>query len=288
MNRPSQQFSRRSDFALLNIDLTEEPDSFTDEHLHEHFRNIEIDLEIDDFDHFDILDAGDEEQEEGSIQPGHTHAHVPSWGNNHRHGRCRRRESSLVSEVTTDSFLSSTEVGSRRSSQSPGKLLAEILGHGDGIASSSSIRRDDDVRFPFAGRDSVSLAHGRGVPTLPCRRRENAHDNDVLLPLLNRDSVSLAGLRGVPKSRSFSHCDHGEDDVSFLSGSVCSVTVRVDTARDATSRLRGDQEEKVPDDDDEEEEEELLLLGRDSLSIAHARRVRDRGDDLLVSWPTTS
>ncbi|KAL7462648.1 hypothetical protein ACHAXS_003025 [Conticribra weissflogii] len=288
-NRPSHQSSRRSDFALLNIDLVEEPESFSDEHLHDRIRNVEIDLETDDYDFGfpvsnDCHDDDDDDDDEDDAFSGRPRVHEPSWGNRRRHRHRRIRQSSLVSDVTFDSFVSSQE---EREDPLRSSRLADVLGHSDGVASSSSFLSDDDLLYlPLGGRDSVSLAVRRGVPKPRHSRREDDDGNEVLFRhLADGDSVSLARRRGVPSLHRGCHKDGGDDEREreHERGSLC------DRASD-----------------------ELLLAGRDSLSVARARYLRERrstkqgnellrhddydddyddgyddyDDELLVSWPT--
>mmetsp|Transcript_6644 Transcript_6644/g.13844 ORF Transcript_6644/g.13844 Transcript_6644/m.13844 type:complete len:263 (-) Transcript_6644:245-1033(-) len=207
MNRTSQS-SRRSSFALLSIDLIEEPEIFSDEHLHEKLRSIQVDIE--------------DNEDQILLE---THTHVPSWGTNHRRRRHEdrqsssscRSESSNISEIT-NSFLSTMVDENLQTNLNNRNLAPSALRSRSSCISAVSFLSEVMGEDSLASFDSI----------------------DQLTPM-TRDSVTLAGRRGVPKSnyRGFQY----DEDADFESSSFKSETFLVDTFHDGDQDENDEQDE---------------------------------------------
>jgi len=176
--------------------------------------------------------------------------------------------------------------------------MADILGHGDSVALSSSSSsssflgsvREGGLSFLLgAGRDSVSLAGRRGVPALSsgvsyCRddvggggRVDDDESFDFAFPFLNRDSVSLAGRRGVPTS-SISKGENDDDDDAPGDSHIllCSVNGAAFFIRGESQENSSEEEEcdhGGRDATDSHSLEDLLLSERDCLSVTRTHFV---------------
>ncbi len=215
MNRTSQS-SRRSSFALLSVDLIEEPEHFSDEHLHERLRQIQLDIDVDD--------------EEIMME---NHTHVPSWGTNHRRRRHENHQSSFlgrsncsnVSDIT-NSFLSTMDydddLQTNQNSQNPAPSASrsrcicintvstsrlEELGHGS-LASFDSI----DQLIPMT-RDSVTLAYRRGVPKL--NHPDFQYDDDTDFESCSFKSETFLVNIFCDEGQGENYVEHEEVDILF-------------------------------------------------------------------------